>query len=510
MKSLGIGSDYWRQPKTEDDPVYEAIMRILEDLHGVHEDLDKENDRDATYAIWHGAKGDGVTDDTDAIQAALDAGKTNVYIDPGTYLITKTLRIPSERRIVGYGAIFIFKSPTDHICFAPAVTGSGYFGAHHIHFEGIRVSAPDMDYVTLFMIFHAHDISFYNVECHDINGWHFIELCGCRDVLIDHCLFYNLPHDDSYRSNQVMEMIQLDMPYNSTNSPGCEPFDQTPCEHIVIRGCAFYMPTQQLLDSQSKNTIWPAGIGSHTAIDESDALHHACIFSDNTFANMPSCINTVNLARSIVSDNVCRNCGAFMIMRHYKAAQFNKIIGNDIVLHEFTNITGNTLNLLGGIIMRHGDNESNMIGCTIANNTINYASMYGIRVSGYDHIVSNNIIKRTQRTGIDLYYAARTVCSDNVVERCARGQNGVAIDAQDGAISMRIHSGSDEANHIVNNRIATNDNNTPATMGALVIRWDNASGSNKTLISNNTCHTIIGPSGQGIIHNNVVNGVWTV
>ncbi|TRM62679.1 glycoside hydrolase family 55 protein [Schizophyllum amplum] len=50
-----------------------------------------------------GAKGDGTTDDTDALQKLFDdnAGKNLVFIDHGTYIVSKTLTIPVGSRIVG-------------------------------------------------------------------------------------------------------------------------------------------------------------------------------------------------------------------------------------------------------------------------------------------------------------------------------------------------------------------------------------------------------------------------
>lgn len=49
-----------------------------------------------------GAVGDGVTDDTAAIQAALDAGANVVYVPAGTYRITATISIPEN--VIVYGA----------------------------------------------------------------------------------------------------------------------------------------------------------------------------------------------------------------------------------------------------------------------------------------------------------------------------------------------------------------------------------------------------------------------
>ncbi|MFA7368239.1 MAG: glycosyl hydrolase family 28-related protein [Kiritimatiellales bacterium] len=49
-----------------------------------------------------GAKGDGFTDDTAAIQAAMNAGKPAVYFQSGTYLIDGTITIPSAVERVNF------------------------------------------------------------------------------------------------------------------------------------------------------------------------------------------------------------------------------------------------------------------------------------------------------------------------------------------------------------------------------------------------------------------------
>lgn len=51
----------------------------------------------------HGAKGDGITDDTAAIQSALSAATTDnvIYFPPGSYIITDTITVPPNCRITG-------------------------------------------------------------------------------------------------------------------------------------------------------------------------------------------------------------------------------------------------------------------------------------------------------------------------------------------------------------------------------------------------------------------------
>jgi pectin methylesterase-like acyl-CoA thioesterase len=51
----------------------------------------------------HGAKGDGHSDDTAAIQQAISqyAGCKIIYFPAGTYLITSTVTVPAGSRLVG-------------------------------------------------------------------------------------------------------------------------------------------------------------------------------------------------------------------------------------------------------------------------------------------------------------------------------------------------------------------------------------------------------------------------
>lgn len=64
-----------------------------------------------------GAKGDGVTDDTAAIQACLDAGTGTVYVPAGTYLTSSKLSVTSGTRLKGagmYRTIFKGANGTTH------------------------------------------------------------------------------------------------------------------------------------------------------------------------------------------------------------------------------------------------------------------------------------------------------------------------------------------------------------------------------------------------------------
>ncbi|MHC1693668.1 MAG: glycosyl hydrolase family 28-related protein [Eubacteriales bacterium] len=53
-----------------------------------------------------GATGDGITDDTESIQKALDSGSSRtVFIPEGVYRITSTLQVSSDTSIVADSSI---------------------------------------------------------------------------------------------------------------------------------------------------------------------------------------------------------------------------------------------------------------------------------------------------------------------------------------------------------------------------------------------------------------------
>jgi len=78
------------------------------------------NDPKAVYLDTLGARGDGITDDTDAIQKAIDKVQETVnqgivFIPEGRYRLTKTIYIWPSIRLIGYGAnrpVFVLADST--------------------------------------------------------------------------------------------------------------------------------------------------------------------------------------------------------------------------------------------------------------------------------------------------------------------------------------------------------------------------------------------------------------
>ena len=70
-------------------------------------------------ALLQGVKGDGITDDTDALQALVNKFR-KVYIPSGKYKLTKTITIPSNTEVMGDGV------STEFICLGTASTLTPY------------------------------------------------------------------------------------------------------------------------------------------------------------------------------------------------------------------------------------------------------------------------------------------------------------------------------------------------------------------------------------------------
>ena len=82
-----------------------------------------------------GAVGDGVTDDTAAIQAAINASQ-NVIIPPGTYRFSATITAPSNRHIVGYGAPVLKVTDSASTSFSMFLTDALNVTLENLIFDG--------------------------------------------------------------------------------------------------------------------------------------------------------------------------------------------------------------------------------------------------------------------------------------------------------------------------------------------------------------------------------------
>lgn len=190
------------------------------------------------------AVGDGVADDTAAIQAALDAGG-HIYVPGGTYRIADTplyikerthLELAPDARIVRDSGPGLIRNRHDGDAFG------GYTGRGDILIEGgvwdMRGATAGVteNAASAMTMTHADRITIRDLVILNVPGAHGVDVIGCRNVRIERVTFSGFLADPA--DTQPRESIQIDGTFASY-SGDCSPFDSTPCDDVHITGCRF-------------------------------------------------------------------------------------------------------------------------------------------------------------------------------------------------------------------------------------------------------------------------------
>lgn len=234
-----------------------------------------------------GAKGDGTTDDTEAIQGAIFSGST-IYFPDGVYLLNKCLwnesdpstsaalwATPGQRLIFSRGAVLLRGSDAvNHMLYTGNEDGvTDYNGTSDIEIIGATFDENESlsTNCTALNLSHAKNVKIKNCKFINASGtWHSIEVNSSKDVYISECVFEN---------NQNEEDIQIDSA-GGTGNLGSN--DNTPCDNIHIYNCTF--------DTQGHVAIGGHDSGQHKNIRVYNNIFRSygnpdrghCAFTENT------------------------------------------------------------------------------------------------------------------------------------------------------------------------------------------------------------------------------------
>ena len=89
---------------------------------------------------WFGAKGDGVTDDSEAIQKTINATIGEIFIPIGVYIVSKTINLKNNIRLRGAGAGAIF-SGEGYQRLSVIKPSIGFVGDSVINIDPLTISA---------------------------------------------------------------------------------------------------------------------------------------------------------------------------------------------------------------------------------------------------------------------------------------------------------------------------------------------------------------------------------
>lgn len=246
----------------------------------------------------YGARGNGLADDSTAIQSALTSLSTKggvIYFPYGTYLITTPVLFYSNQILLfEHGATILQGASINSLMRNYSTTSiGGYDGTHDsmiigATFDGGSYTTDN----TLLAFCHAENIVVRDCNFKNAYGaWHDLEINSSKYVLVDNCDF-----NGSRKTGQNGENLQIDGAGSSSYYPWNDiKIDNTICKYIEIKGCHFH-----------DNTTSP-GIGNHSNMAHEFIRIHDCTFDGNTGSR-----GTMNFVSNVTNvdiyDNTFNGC----------------------------------------------------------------------------------------------------------------------------------------------------------------------------------------------------------
>ncbi|GAB3747476.1 glycosyl hydrolase family 28-related protein [Microlunatus parietis] len=230
-----------------------------------------------------GAAGDGVTDDTAVLNAALDDVEANgggtIIFPPGTYPVggPERPRLRDNLKIIGQDATLLKAGANGALFVALSRGRTGYgSGCRNVRISGLRFlgSYPRTRLMAPFALHHASDVVIENCVFEQVQGSrHSIDLGGCEDIVIRNCRWLGYYNNEGPAYNGA-ECIQVDYSYHGAlsynDSEGSH--DGLMSRRITVEDCEFLPATVDGVDYPCPNPL-----GSHGLKEDS-------WFSDLRFA----------------------------------------------------------------------------------------------------------------------------------------------------------------------------------------------------------------------------------
>lgn len=179
-----------------------------------------------------GAEGDGVADDSTAIQNAVNNKGLILFSSGKDYKITSTIRLGKDTILDLNGSTIT--STNKHLFFNFQSTDifTGYTGNGNITIRNGTIIGGALSFA------HGENIRLENVTFKNSLNDHFLEIAGCKNYIIDHCRFIGMENVTS----SVQEYINVD-PCTRPAFPwlpdGSAFYDGTKNDGISINNCYF-------------------------------------------------------------------------------------------------------------------------------------------------------------------------------------------------------------------------------------------------------------------------------
>lgn len=273
-----------------------------------------------------GAVGDGLTDDTTAIQTAIDSIKNTggtVFFPFGTYKITTGLYFYSNQILDFNYSTLLQGSSIDNLLMTYCEREWGnYDGTHdcvikNATFDGGSYTTPN----TLVGTVHAKNIIIENCTFVNAYGhWHNLEINSTLNCKVVDCKF-----EGRRKTTANGCLIQIDAYSNDATWPWANgAVDGTTAKDILITDCRFY-----------DSSIAPA-IGNHSATPSENIRINNCWFD-----NMQSERGAIRISASNVEvhDNTFTGCTVVAVSIRQNSGTVSKTLESTVHDNKFIDCT---------------------------------------------------------------------------------------------------------------------------------------------------------------------------
>lgn len=180
----------------------------------------------------YGAVGDGVVDDSSAIQNVINDKGLIVFTAGKNYKVTNTIRISKDTCIDLNGSTIISTNKHLFFNFLTSDVFTEYNGNGNITIKNGTIVGGAISFA------HAENVKLENVNFKNSLNDHFLEICGCKNYVIENCSFVGMADVQT----SVYEYINLD-PCTHSAFPwltnGSAFYDGIKNNGIKIRNCLF-------------------------------------------------------------------------------------------------------------------------------------------------------------------------------------------------------------------------------------------------------------------------------
>ena len=332
------------------------------------------------------------TDTLTKIQSALNNYDV-ITFQKGTYKITRTLSIPSNRTLYLNDAVLRRHCSNPVFMTEANEKTTGYNGACNIKIiggtiEGMNGASYKYTASNMFLLFHSNNVTFSNVTFLDITGSHAIDIGGCKDTNIIGCKFlgYCTNNKDFRESIQIDYAYEEGIPYFKD---GAACYDDTHCDGVNIIGCEF--------DKSPTYKSQYIAIGTHAQTSTDNYHKNINIKYNKAKGNGLSpkshgfFVRLVNMRNVNIIGNVVSNYGRFVLIDGTpKTTAKNK--GCKDVLIDGNVIIDSSDKFKASSIYINATATSKATNITVSNNVFDKASSTSFK--NYSNLIQkNNVIK---------------------------------------------------------------------------------------------------------------------